>query len=447
VGRGGLAATRRFRTFAASEGAADTGLARLTELHAVAAAGDAALTVSLAGTAFAMPTDEARGQVALFLLLTMAPFVLLAPLIGPLLDRFRHGRRWALGATLAVRAFLSWVLASALVEQSPWLFPAALGCLVASRTYVVARAAGVPRLVPERITLVKANSRINIAALVGMAIGGGLAGGLAQLGPDWSLRLAFLIYVAATVLAIRLPARVDSTPDLPDEAGLMPDGIGLAPGAADDRPGRAAGSTDRLPRRRVRALPTAVGVVLWLVTGSRVLTGFLVFYLVFLTRENPLPGWSGPLVLGLVVAAAGLGNAAGSFLGNLSRIPHPQILATISAGALLASAVLPALLYSVWTLVVVGLSAGVFAQLGKLALDAIVQSDVEERQRGRVFSWTETILQGFWVLGGAVGIVAPLDPSVGFGIASAVVVGTGLLALRVRLVRRGRPGPVHPAQP
>ena len=44
-----------------------------------------------------------------------------------------------------------------------------------------------------------------------MAIGGGLAGALSRIGPDWSLRLAFVVYVVATVLAIRLPARVDST--------------------------------------------------------------------------------------------------------------------------------------------------------------------------------------------------------------------------------------------
>ena len=161
VGRGGAAAGRRFRSFADADGAADTGLARLTELHAVNVAGDAALTVSLAGTVFALPTDEARGRVALFLVLTMAPFVLLAPLIGPLLDRFRHGRRWALGTTLATRAFLAWVLASAVVDDSPWLFPAALGCLVASRSYAVARAAAVPRLLPGDISLVTANSRLD----------------------------------------------------------------------------------------------------------------------------------------------------------------------------------------------------------------------------------------------------------------------------------------------
>ena len=243
VGRGGRAAGRRFRRFAAADGASDTGLARLTEMHAVNVAGDAAVTVSLAGTVFAMPTDEARGRVALFLLLTMAPFVLLAPLIGPLLDRFRHGRRWALGTTLASRGFLAWVLASAVVTDSPWLFPAALGCLVASRSYAVARAAAVPRLLPSGIGLVSANSRLNIAGIVGMVLGGGVAGAASRIGPEWSLRVAFVIFVVATVLSIRLPDRVDSSLGEVDVDGTP---VGEEP---LDQPERGA--------RRMRALPVS----------------------------------------------------------------------------------------------------------------------------------------------------------------------------------------------
>ena len=128
LGRGSRAGARRARRYTTSAGAGESGLARLVELHSVHSAhGDAALAVSLAGTIFAVPTDQARGQVALFLVLTMAPFALLAPFIGPLLDRFRHGRRWAIGTTLALRAFLCWVLAGAVANDSPWLFPAALG--------------------------------------------------------------------------------------------------------------------------------------------------------------------------------------------------------------------------------------------------------------------------------------------------------------------------------
>ena len=96
------------------QGAGESGLSRLIELHAFNTAGDAAVAISLAGTLFfQVPTGEARGQVALFLGLTMLPFAIVAPLIGPFLDRFTHGRRWAIGATMAIRAFLCWVLAGA----------------------------------------------------------------------------------------------------------------------------------------------------------------------------------------------------------------------------------------------------------------------------------------------------------------------------------------------
>jgi MFS family permease len=428
VGRGGAAAGRRFRRFADADGAADTGLARLTELHAVNVAADAALTVSLAGTVFALPTDEARGRVALFLVLTMAPFVLLAPLIGPLLDRFRHGRRWALGTTLATRAFLAWVLASAVVDDSPWLFPAALGCLVASRTYAVARAAAVPRLLPRDISLVTANSRATIAGLIGMAVGGGLAGALSQIGPDWSLRLAFVVYVVATVLAIRLPARVDSTAGELDLDGTRA-GEGPLP-----LPSATRGA------RRLRALPRSVRYVLWLTTGARLLSGFLTLFLAFLMREHPLPGWSGPAVLAIVATAAGVGNALGSVIGNRRRSPAPERLATVVAGVAVLAALLTAVFYSLPTLVLLGLATGLFGQLAKLSLDALIQRDVDDRVRARVFSWSETILQAFWVVGGAIGITIPLLPVLGFAIVTAVVALAFLVAIRSRRVGPEAPG-------
>ena len=431
VGRGGQAAARRFRGFTGADGARDTGLARLTELHAVNVAGDAALTVSLAGTVFAMPTDEARGRVALFLLLTMAPFVLLAPLIGPLLDRFRHGRRWALGTTLATRAFLAWVLATAVVEDSVWLFPAALGCLVASRSYAVARAAAVPRLLPEGITLVTANSRLNISGLIGMVIGGGLAGALSQIGPDWPLRLAIVVNVAATVLAIRLPPRVDSTAGELDVDGL--------PVEEEPLPSPERGAA------RMRALPRSVRFVLWTCTGARMLTGFLTLFLGFLMREHPLPGWSGPLVLALVIGAAGTGNALGSLIGTRKHLPEPEVIATGVAVLAVTAGLVTALFYSLPTLLLVGLSAGLFGQLAKLSLDALIQREVPDAMRARVFSWSETILQAFWVIGGAIGIALPLNPRIGFAVITSVVVGALLLALHSRRVGRV-PMPPPPTQ-
>jgi hypothetical protein len=61
------------------------------------------VSVALANTLFfAVPLGEARDKVALYLVMTMAPFALLSPLVGPILDRTRGAYRLAIiGAGLA----------------------------------------------------------------------------------------------------------------------------------------------------------------------------------------------------------------------------------------------------------------------------------------------------------------------------------------------------------
>ena len=79
------------------------------------------------------------------------------------------------------------------------------------------------------------------------------------------------------------------------------------------------------------------------------------------------------------------------------------------------AAVTAAVFYSAWTLVVLGLVAGLSGQLANLSLDALVQSDIGESVRTSVFAWAETLLQIAWVLGGGLGIALPLIPQLGFG--------------------------------
>ncbi len=96
-----------------------------------------------------------------------------------------------------------------------------------------------------------------------------------------------------------------------------------------------------------------------------------------------------------------------------------------------------------------------FAQtLGKLALDAMIQRDVEEDVRTSAFARSETWLQMAWVSGGALGIALPLRGDVGFGIASgAMIVLTAMVvqgAANARKTKRpagspSRPGPARPA--
>jgi MFS family permease len=408
---------RQARRATHAEGAGDSGLSRLIELHAFNGAGDAAVAISLAGTLFfQVPTDQARGQVALFLGLTMLPFAIVAPLIGPFLDRFGHGRRWAIGATTALRGFLCWVLADAVQGgDSVALFPAALGCLVASKAYGVTRAAAVPRVLPRQLSLVKANSRISLAAVAGAVISAPLAVGASTFGPQWSLRYAFLVFVGATILSILLPARVDSSS------------------------GEDASSLTAVGRQKRRRppLPHSVVVALRSNTGMRLLSGFLTMFMAFLLRDKPFPGWEDrpELLLALVIGSAGLGSTLGIALGSVLRRIRPEVTVVVTLLADALVTVVVAIFYGLPTAVLLGLTAGLAQSLGKLSLDALIQREIPERRRAGTFARSETLLQLSWVVGGFIGIGLPLVPQVGLGVAAALLVGWVVWTLAA--VRRG----------
>lgn len=202
---------RGIRRVTHAQGAGESGLAKLIELHAVNGAGDVMVTVALASTVFfSVPTDEARGRVALYLAITMAPFTVLAPVIGPLLDRLPHGRRAAMAAAMLARALLALLLSGAVATGSLELYPAALGVLVASKAYGVVRSAVVPRLLPPAFSLVKANSRVTLGGLLATGAAAPLGAGLQALGPRYPLYGAFLIFVGGTFLSFSLPRKVDS---------------------------------------------------------------------------------------------------------------------------------------------------------------------------------------------------------------------------------------------
>jgi MFS family permease len=196
-----------------ASGAGRTGLSTLIELTAAGGAADAFVAVSLAGTIFfSTSVDQARGRVVLFLLVTMAPFAVLAPFIGPALDRMQQGRRYLLAGTLLARGLLCWGM-SAAIDSPVTLLPAAFGILVLQKAYGVARASVTPRLLPAEITLVTANARSQLIGLTASMLGGALAAGIqATAGSAWVLRAGTVIYLAGVALALRLPEQVDMPP-------------------------------------------------------------------------------------------------------------------------------------------------------------------------------------------------------------------------------------------
>ncbi|MFI7588663.1 MFS transporter [Spongisporangium articulatum] len=415
TGRGlsaaGRATGRGFRDVVNARGAGESGLGRMTYLHLAATVADTLVVTALAGTIFfSVTTDAARGRVALSLAVTVVPFALLAPLIGPLLDRAPHGRRYALAASMVVRAFLAWVMAGGVNDTGVDIgfYLAACGFLVCQKVYLVTRAAAVPSVLPAGTELVAANARLSLSGVVAMIVAAPLGAGLtATAGPTWTLRLAFAVFAGGTALALMLPAWVDA-PRGPGEP---------AAGRADDVPPTrpmAAGPARRgLGHRGTTALRGNAAL--------RAFTGFLTLFLAFRLRTDPLGGLSPGTSVALVIAVFGVGNGLGTAVGGLLRRVRPDVVVVVATGVAAAVCGVAAVFYGTATVVAGAFAAGLAQGLAKLCLDALIQSDVPESVRTGAFARSETVLQLAWVAGGGVGLVAPLPGPWGLGLGALLV--------------------------
>ena len=413
------AAVRRVNAASRADGAGDSGLTGLIWTHALNVAGDALIAVSLAGTLFfAAAAGEQRSNVALYLLVTMAPFAVVAPIIGPALDRLQRGRRWALAATMGGRAVLAWIMASNYDNFA--LYPAAFGALVLSKSYGVLRGAVVPRVLPGDMTLVTANARLSIFGIITGGVFAGIGAGVAALlGFSWELGLTVVVFTAAGIVALRLPTHVDHS------EGELPASV-LIPGP-----------TGVLTGRGRRSLGIRVVTALRGVATLRGLTGFLTIFSPFF-MQGTIGGVEGTLALGAIAGAAGLGSFTGTAIGARARVSNPDVVVLVMTGIAAVACLIAAFAFSLGTMVAVALAAGVTNALGKHGLDAIIQRDVPESLRSSAFARSETLLQITWVFGGAVAISLPLIGWIAFTVAAALIVTATTLNVISSRKRRGK---------
>ncbi|WP_374203385.1 MFS transporter [Streptomyces antimicrobicus] len=445
-------AARGIRRATHAHGAGESGLGKLIELHAINGAGDVMITVALASTVFfSVPTDEARGRVALYLAVTMAPFTLLAPVIGPLLDRLPHGRRAAMAGAMLARALLALMMSGAVATGGLELYPAALGVLVASKAYGVVRSAVVPRLLPPKFSLVKANSRVTLAGLLATGAAAPMGALLHLIGPPWPLYGACAVFLWGTFAAFTLPHKVDDAKGerrarlSTHEPAVR--GPGTGRGAVLRSGGREARGREQRGRRPgLRTVGPSVLCGLLANAAMRGLSGFLIFFLAFLLREHPLAGQSAAVSLGIVGVAAGTGNACGTAVGAWLRARAPEAIVAAVLASTLGVAVLAAVFFSGLFMAVLAATAGFCQALAKLSLDAMIQRDVPEEVRTSAFARSETLLQMAWVAGGAIGISLPLNGVVGMCVAAAIVAAGTAVAVRGLLsaTRHGGPGRSRP---
>lgn len=363
-------------------------------------ASDTLVALGLAGTLFfSVPSAEARGNVALYLLLTVAPFAIIGPGLGRLLDRTPVATR----TVLVIAALGRGILAAALIgsTQSLWLYPAAFGLLVLSRVHSITRNSLLPLALDAPRALVAANARLAwIGVLAGAVAAAAGFGALYLLDANGPLALAALTAVTAGLFGRRLPE----------------------PDSEASRSARAGPFVKLHLQRNVRLAQMATA-------GVRAFNGFLLLLLAFELQQAD----AGLLDFGALLAAAGTGFAIASRIVPAAERRIREEPMVVAALALTAGAAFGAGLW--FGLVAAGMlagAAGIAWGVAKLAFDGLLQSTVPARRRGAAFTRSETWFSVAWVLGAILPTAIPMPVTlglalVGFGALGAQIVYVGAL--------------------
>ncbi len=375
----------------------------LATAHGLAAAGDAFVSVSLAGSLFFNVSPNAsRQQVLLYLLITMAPLAVLSPLVGPAIDRFRRSQRFVAAGFFAARGLFCLVLALTLLQLT--FYPVVLLLLIASKASGVVKQTLVQTLVDDPEELVATNARLARFASVTASIAVVAATGVfAALGPEWSLRAAAVLFALAAFAVVR--ARPRSVPaDVPDDVEY---------------------AETHLPT----VVLSSIGML-----AIRAAVGFFIFTLAFTLRRSSEPA----IVYGLGAAAYG----AGAFLGHtattvLRRWFREEQLIGLSLALPAVFTAIGILGASVPLLIVISGLVGLSTTLGRNAFDGLLQRRAPEALLGRAGARYETRFQLAWVFGGVLATPISLPAEVSMMVLTAIYVPALLVFVRgVREARR-----------
>ncbi len=366
---------------------------RLAVVHGLSAAADAFFTVSLAGSLFFnVSVESARPRLLFYLLVTMAPFVVLAPLIGPFVDRVRGGQRTVLVAACVGRAALTLALVEDL--RTLLMFPEAFGVLVLGKAYSIGRSAAVPRLVADETKLVATNAFLARIGLLASAAGGGTAALVLSRGD------AGLVLAGATILF------------------LAAGSVAMTMGAPTSPIGRKQTRVEyhELHAVRLTRAIQAMGLL-------RAAVGTLTFLLAFALKRSGAPVWN----FGAIIVAGGVGAMAATLVTARLRERFSEEKILVFALAMPAAvAMIGALQFNLVTGILVSASVGAAAAGGKHAFDSFAQRTAPDANMARAFAGFETRFQLFWISGAALAVVAQADPRLGLLVMALVLAGSAV---------------------
>ena len=385
-----------------------TPFARLGRTHAFGTMSDAMIAVALAGSVFfSVDPSDARWRVALYLVLTIAPFAVVTPLIGPLIDRIPGGRRRMILFTIIGRGVLAWLMTRHI--NSLLLFPEAFGFLVLGKSYSVAKSAVLPELVRSDLGLVESNAKLSVVGALSSMTGAAI-GGLALLGGDaWPAWAAVFGFGVTMLYALQMPKIV----------------VAKKPATANE-----------ITKLRTESIVYTAGTMAFL----RAAVGFVTFLLAFefrggeeglslsgigeaagvatghLRDQNVFgtpgaPAWH----FGVVMVAAGLGMLIGANLAPRlrKRFLEEQII-FFSLLLLFTGAITAAFARGVLAAVLISFVTTISGGTAKLAFDSLVQRDAPDANHGRFFARFEGRFQMSWAIGALIAALAPISVYVGY---------------------------------
>nr|WP_246213830.1 MFS transporter [Kitasatospora viridis] len=380
---------------------------RLLGVRLLSQLSDGVFQASLASYVIFSPERQSSpADIASMMAVLLLPFSVIGPFAGVLLDRWRRrqvlylGNLTRFGLGLGTAALL-------LLRAEEWVFLAAALLVTAVNRFILAGlSAALPRVV-DADQLVTANALCPTAGTVAAVIGGGTGFVVHQVlppGPHADAALvtvAAVLYLAAGLAARRMAPELlgpEHHPDRPDlRAALGQAGRALAEGVRH---------LVRESRPAVRALAA--------VTAARFLYGVLIVTVLMLSRytfNQPTDTRGGLATLGTALAFS----AVGFFL---AAVVSPWCTRRLGLDgwmtACLASAAVfvPALglSFAVAPIMLAALLLGLVTQATKICADTIVQHEVADEYRGRVFAIYDVLFNVAFVAAGAVtALVLPLD--------------------------------------
>lgn len=397
------------------------GFRLLTSVRVLSQGGDGAFQVGIATAFFFDPTSASTpADIAAGFAVLLAPFTLVGPFVGPMIDRWHRQRIVLVGNLIRLGLVVAIGAAIAGGAPKPLLYFLALLTLSINRFLLAALTAGIPQVVDDE-DLLTANAIMPTMGTIAAAIGAAIGGVVTVLVPGVSDSHLAILALGAAAVAFGTSSWAATA--LGRKA--------LGPVATIDGRELAAEAINLLKELRAgyrhlrdRVTPFhALGVM----AAARLLYGMMFVASILISRhilstpgsaESAIKHFT--LVLGF--AAAGFGLAAvltPAFAHKIDR--HRWIVACLLLGA--AGQTMLAISSSSWALLSAAVVVSFSVQGGKIAVDTIVQRDTDDGFRGRAFALYDVAYNTAFISAAVIGAIVLPENGYSHLVMAALVVG------------------------